>query len=154
MNVYASAELEALPFVYVGIDGLGLLRAILSSPKATCSVVAASVQWQRLLRNSSTIPPIFASVSGGMDSALGNTKIASKGTHVSDGHHKASSAEETRQSIMFIVRDVVQGLLDSEVDYDTPLMEAGLDSLGKNNTNVRLWGMGKATGTKHCLQTD
>lgn len=145
---------EALPFVYVGIDGLGLLRAILSCSPATCSVVAASVRWQRLLENSSIIPPIFASISGKMNSRISSTKNASKSTHVSGGHHKASSAEETRLSVLFIVRDVVRGLLDSEVDYDTPLMEAGLDSLGKNDTNVRRGCMAEAKDTKDCLHKD
>ncbi len=122
---------HALHLPHAGTEGLRLLCTVLNTP-AISSCVAASVQWPTLLSGLSTIPPFFACVSPTNIQFSNNTHTA---PYTPVHHNEAAPLDhnDTRLNlhIVSIVKDAVRGLLNCDVEDDTPLMEAGLDSLGK-----------------------
>lgn len=118
----------------IGIDGLGLLQKVLRT--STISTIAANIYWSKLLNGLPLVPPFFAAFEDQNKNGTGTSDIATQYAH---GMVKQAFKPEAepQKSMLDIVNGAVRSLLGSDVDMETPLLEAGLDSLGEKSDNVK-----------------
>lgn len=129
-----------------GQTGLAILQDAIVQARATACLVGASIHWAKLLQSLPQVPGILADI-GPSDErthqahqshlpasskvhgappgtlALGQAAAPAVGT--------ASQAAAVQASVLKQVTQVACDLLGTAPEIDRPLMEAGLDSLGK-----------------------
>ena len=93
------------------------------------SFVGATIHWGRLLQKLQNIPHMFTDHAPPKTSDMPShtSKAAIVSTHVV----AEDKIAEVQNSMLSLVIEVVKGLIGSDVAHHEPLMEAGLDSLGK-----------------------
>lgn len=133
-----------------GIAGLAVLADVLDT--SMISTIAANIYWSKLLRGLPHVPPIFAAFEGHNNSGIGTSDSVTQDMH---GVLKQALQPEgeMQKSVLHIVNDAVRTLLGSDVDVDTPLLEAGLDSLGET-PNVASVCPGKYVCLISCFKYD
>lgn len=94
------------------------------------SFVAATIQWSRLLQKIQKIPHLFADHVSIPPSGITTQNAEAVGT-VNVGAVTTKTMPEVQQDMRSLVMEAVKDLLGSNVAHHQPLMEAGLDSLGK-----------------------
>lgn len=131
-----------------GESGLGLLSSVLGllGSSSAAALVGASIKWSRLLQKRSQVPGIFSEFEEHKE-LLQNSFIGKdtnpRGRAISlsvDARSPPSIAPllvpaafgtQNEEHFLQLATEVVNRLLDKNISPDQPLMEAGLDSLGK-----------------------
>lgn len=125
-------------------SGLHLLSAVMSTVATAASVVGASVSWNILLQGAPRVPGIFAELANGQAGKVTpktqTTKLARQVTISVDARSPpvvqalALPANDQQKGAPMepVVAEIVHSMLGHAVGTDQPLMEAGLDSLGKH----------------------
>lgn len=124
-------------------SGLDALYSILDSFNPIALIAVVPVAWQVLLRASrGRIPEFFAEMTGGMDGQMLPTsrvppaKLDLPASPVQAASDTTVPAIPTihahHSAVLSLVLDTIQGILGIQIDASQPLMEAGLDSLGKS----------------------
>jgi acyl transferase domain-containing protein/short-subunit dehydrogenase/acyl carrier protein len=131
-----------------GESGLGLLRAVLGllGSSSAAALVGASIKWSRLLQGRSEVPGIFSEFKDPREirqsAYIGKaTKPERRAISVSVDARSpptlaplsapAAFGTQNEEHVLQLATEAVNRLLDKTVSPDQPLMEAGLDSLGK-----------------------
>lgn len=131
-----------------GESGLGLLRSVLGllGSSSGAALIGASIKWSRLLQGRSAVPGIFSefekSTERLQNASIGkNSKPQRKAFSLSVDARSppiiapllapAAIGNQSEEHFLQLVTEVVNSLLNKSISPDQPLMEAGLDSLGK-----------------------
>lgn len=127
-----------------GLAGLHTIMAALADPHAASAQVAAvPVDWQVLLRATpGRMPAFFADVTAGLQlpsaepaGAAGRAKRgrgpARSRRRAGAPAHTHTAAAVSEEAVRSAVVEATTSILGAEVSPAQPLMEAGLDSLGK-----------------------
>ena len=114
------------------VDGMALLSAVVRvAVPSSASMIAARLDVSRLLSGAESI----LQPAGSFKQPIAWRRVAIN-SHASEVPQQAVIPEQSPRSTAEssrIVQEVVRGMLGPEVEPDQPLMEAGLDSLGKRD---------------------
>lgn len=144
-----------------GVAGMRLLQAALHNPGHLSSIIGASILWSKMLKGVDQVPAIFAEFAhvtlptqrlATTDRHFGAPHLAASGAPVQQRRVAASPAShgaaDFKTAMLALVTEVVTSMLGSDVALNQPLMEAGLDSLGK----YALGGLQARAATKFQLK--